>query len=140
MKRRAEKGKLSGGPRPYRYRWVTEPIDGKKVSHLEVIAAEAAVVVRMFADNISGVSRRALARRLSEDGNPDRERSTLVSGVGRQTAGEPLYEGFIRTTARSAGASIRRSSSRRCGTALRRSARELHGGREVAGRRAATCR
>ncbi len=56
MKRNAGERELSGGPRPYGYRWVGELIDGKEVSHLEVIPAEAAVVARMWTTSMGSRS------------------------------------------------------------------------------------
>jgi site-specific DNA recombinase len=54
-RRAAERGKIVGGPRPYGYVWVPELVDGRKVSHLEVVPTEAEVVRRMFNDTVNGV-------------------------------------------------------------------------------------
>jgi hypothetical protein len=95
-RRAAERGKLVGGPRPYGYRWVSELIDGRKVSHLQVVPAEAEVVKRIFTDTVNGVSQRALCRQLNKDGI----RSATGKAWGPATIGRllmnPLYKGMVR--------------------------------------------
>jgi DNA invertase Pin-like site-specific DNA recombinase len=92
LRRRAEKGKLCGGPRPYGLRWIG-PV-GEKV--LDVVPAEAEVVKRIFEDTVNGVSQRALTRLLNQEGIP------TVTGVpwGQASVGRilrnPLYKGMVR--------------------------------------------
>jgi hypothetical protein len=79
MKRRAQAGKATGGPRPYGYRYGT---DG-----LEVVPEEAEIVRRMFSELLAGRSICAIARDLQHDGIP-----TLRGGLWRQ----PTVSGILR--------------------------------------------
>lgn len=95
-RRAAERGKLVGGPRPYGFRWVPELVDGKKVSHLEVVPVEAEVVVRIFEATVSGVSQRALCRSLNADSIPSATgKSWGPASVGRLLM-NPLHMGMVR--------------------------------------------
>jgi DNA invertase Pin-like site-specific DNA recombinase len=97
MRRRAERGKLSGGPRPYGYRWVSELADdGRKVSHLEVVPAEAEIVRRMFTSIVNGVSQRELARQLNKEKIPTSTGKAWVQGTLSVLLTNPLYKGEIR--------------------------------------------
>jgi DNA invertase Pin-like site-specific DNA recombinase len=97
LKRRAEKGKVAGGWRIYGYRRFYE-LDGrgKAVSHLEIVKAEAEIIILIFKESCDGVSQRAIARRLTEKGIP-----TVKGGPWEQaTIGKilknPIYKGFVR--------------------------------------------
>jgi site-specific DNA recombinase len=97
LRRRAEqKGKLCGGPRPYGYRWVTEMIDNKRVSHLEQVPAEAEIVRRIFEDTCNGVSQRALTRLLNQEGVPTVTGVLWGQASVRRVLANPLYMGQIR--------------------------------------------
>lgn len=93
LRRRArDRGELAGGTRPYGYRW--QGARGEKTLIIDL--TEAVMVQRIFQDTINGVSQRALARRLIEEGVP------TVNGApwGQSTIGKivtnPLYKGLIK--------------------------------------------
>lgn len=92
MLRRAERGKLAGGPRPYGYWW----IGPKGEKSLEVVPAEAVVVLRIFRDYVNGVSQRALARDLTEEGIPTATGKTWQQSTIARLLANPIYKGAIR--------------------------------------------
>lgn len=86
LRRRAERGKLSGGIRPYGYRW-----EGPKMEkQLVIVPSEAAVVRRMFEDTLNGVSQRTLTRRLGEEGILTGTGSPWVQGTVSKLLRNPL--------------------------------------------------
>jgi DNA invertase Pin-like site-specific DNA recombinase len=95
-RRAAERGKLAGGPRPFGYRWHYELIDGRKVSSLELIPAEAEIVRRIFTDTINGCSQRAIARALQADAVPTASGKPWSQATITQILRNPLYVGRIR--------------------------------------------
>lgn len=88
MRRRAERGKLSGGPRPYGYRW--------SEGGLVVVPTEAAVVRRLFEQTTTGMSQRALARSLNNEGIQSASGKPWAQSTVAQLLANPLYKGFIR--------------------------------------------
>lgn len=64
MRRRAERGEWVGGHPPYGY------ASAGRYEPLSIVPAQAAVVRRIFADYATGVSQKALVRRLNEDKIP----------------------------------------------------------------------
>jgi DNA invertase Pin-like site-specific DNA recombinase len=97
LMRRAKRGKLAGGPRPYGYRWVARLDDqGRRVSHLVVVPVEAEVVKRIYAETIRGVSQRGLARVLTNEGVPTTSGSVWVQGTVSTLIRNPLYMGKVR--------------------------------------------
>jgi site-specific DNA recombinase len=96
-RRAAERGKLVGGPRPYGYRWVPELIDGRKVSHLEQVPAEAAVAKNdIFLATVNGMSQLAITRSLNERAVPTVRGGAWTQAAVRRVLTNPLYKGFIR--------------------------------------------
>jgi DNA invertase Pin-like site-specific DNA recombinase len=95
MRRRAERGKLAGGPRPFGYRWVGPKLE----KHLEVVPAEAEIVRRVYEDTMSGASQMALARALMQEGVPTAtgKRNWTQSSV-RNILVNQLYMGKVEQT------------------------------------------
>jgi len=92
MVRRAQRGKLAGGPRPYGYRW-----NGPRGEQsLVVVPAEAAVVRRVFEDFDSGMSQRAVERALNGEGIPTATGSEWFQGTIAKLLRNPLYVGKLR--------------------------------------------
>lgn len=89
MKRRAARGLPTGGPRPYGYRY------GENGAGLEVIAAEAAIVRRIFAEYIAGTAQLAITRNLRADGVPTARGGEWHQGTVRAILANPVYAGFI---------------------------------------------
>jgi len=97
MRRRAEqRGKLAGGPRPYGFRWRSELVDGRKVSHLEVVPEEAEVVRGVYLATINGMSQLAIARDLNTRGVPSTRGGQWTQGSLRNVLTNPLYVGRVR--------------------------------------------
>ncbi|HVM46276.1 MAG TPA: recombinase family protein [Candidatus Thermoplasmatota archaeon] len=96
MRRRAQRGKLAGGPRPYGYRWVPELIDGRRVSHLEPVPGEAEVVRDIFLSTVNGMSQMAIARSLNERGVPPVRAKHWTQSSVRRVLTSPLYRGAVR--------------------------------------------
>ena len=93
MRRRArDRGKLSGGIRPYGYRW-TGP---KAEKRLEVVPAEAEIVRRIFNDTIAGGSQMALARTLARERVPTMQGGAWLQATVGQMLRNPLYKGLVR--------------------------------------------
>jgi site-specific DNA recombinase len=89
MRRRArDRGKLSGGPRPYAYRWLEK--------ELEIVPAEVEVVRRLFQNSIDGVSQRALARQLNSEGVPTVSGRPWGQATIARILANPIYRGRIR--------------------------------------------
>jgi site-specific DNA recombinase len=88
MKRLAQAGRPSGGPRPYGYRY--------EVGELLVVDAEGVIVRRIFPEFAGGRSLSAIARNLYHEGVPTLRggpwRQSTVSGMLRN----PVYVGRIR--------------------------------------------
>jgi len=97
MRRRAaDRGKLAGGPRPYPYQWVSELIEGRKVSHLEVVPDEAEVVREVYRLTINGMSQMGIARDLNARRVPTLRAAQWTQGSVRKILTNPLYVGRIR--------------------------------------------
>jgi site-specific DNA recombinase len=103
-RRVAERKQFFGGRRPYGYRWASELIEGRKVSHLEVEPAEAKIVRRIFSEYLAGKSQRSIAIGLNDDHVPTLTGTnwyaTTVAGMlrnelyrGRLTIGGESFEG-----------------------------------------------
>jgi hypothetical protein len=75
---------------------VSELIDGRKVSHLEVVAAEAEVVRRIFEDICNGVSQRSIARALNAEGAPTSTGAPWSQSSVGAILRNPLYKGKVR--------------------------------------------
>ena len=89
LRRRArDRGKLSGGPRPYGYQWA----DGGLVQ----VPTEASIVRRLFEQTIAGMSQRALARSLNSEGVPSASGKPWAQSTIAQLLANPLYKGVIR--------------------------------------------
>jgi site-specific DNA recombinase len=88
--RRATNGMGNGGPRPYGYRYA-----GREAP-LQVVAAEAVIVQRVFAEFVAGASLMAIARALQAEGVPTLRakfwRHTTVSSILEN----PVYVGKVR--------------------------------------------
>ena len=104
LRRRAQRGQLPGGPRPYGYRWVGPK--GEKV--LEVVDPEAKVVERIYADTTTAsASARSPGRSTTRASH--RQRRLVGAGIIARILANPLYRGQVRHMARSTTASTRRS-------------------------------
>jgi hypothetical protein len=88
MRRRAERGKPNGGPRPYGYRYEN--------GGFVVVEAEAVIVRRIFRGFLAGRSLTAIARDLHREGLPTVRggswRQPTVSGIVRN----PEYAGWVK--------------------------------------------
>jgi hypothetical protein len=95
-RRAAERGKLVGGPRPFGYRWKAELVDGRKVSHLEIVRGEDDVVRRIYNDTLSGLSQMTIARALTAARVPTAtgKREWAQASV-RRVLVNPVYRGAI---------------------------------------------
>jgi site-specific DNA recombinase len=95
LRRRAERGGLAGGPRPYAYRWHAWIEDGKRLSELRVVPDEAKVVERIYLAATSGSSQLATAKALNHDGlTTSNGKPWRQCGV-RKILCSPLYMGKI---------------------------------------------
>jgi Recombinase/Resolvase, N terminal domain len=134
-RRAADRGKLSGGPRPYGYRW--EGPTGEKI--LVIVAAEAAVVIRIYVATIAGASQRALARSLNADRIPTvNGKAWLQATLGRLLA-NPIYRGQIRHAGQVYDGAHEAIITADLWDQQPRSARTPPAARVAAGRRARTC-
>ncbi len=98
LKRRAElRGKTSGGPRPYGYRWHSW-LDGsgKRQSELLQVPAEVPVVQRIFDEYLAGRSQKAIALHLNRDGIPSSTNTGWIQATIRKMIANPIYCGSIR--------------------------------------------
>jgi hypothetical protein len=134
-RRAADRGKLSGGPRPYGYRW--EGPTGEKI--LVIVPAEAAVVTASYVATIAGVSQRALARSLNADRIPTvNGKAWLQATLGRLLA-NPIYRGQIRHAGQVYDGAHEAIITADLWDQQPRSARTPPAARVAAGRRARTC-
>jgi hypothetical protein len=94
LRRRArDRGKISGGRRPYGYRWVGP--NGEKC--LVIVAGEAVVVRRLFEDTIAGISQMALARALNDEHVPTVHGGEWLQATIGVMLRNPLYRGLVRS-------------------------------------------
>ena len=97
LRRRAERGKLVGGTRPYGYRWVSELVDGRKVSHLEPVPEEVPIVREdIYLATVNGMSQLAITRALNERGAPTVRGGPWTQSAVRRVLTNPIYMGRIR--------------------------------------------
>ena len=93
MKRRAQRGRLNGGPRPLGYRWEHDPDgDGR---HLVIDEAEAVTVRRIYSEYVAGNGQRQIARGLIADGITAQRGGTWHQGTIAKILASPLYGGRI---------------------------------------------
>jgi site-specific DNA recombinase len=92
MRRRAERGKLCGGMRPYGYDWT----GAKGEKNLVVNKREAEVVRRMFQATLAGMSQRSLARRLTDEGITTATGKPWCQGTVGKILANPIYTGQLR--------------------------------------------
>ena len=94
MRRRArDRGKISGGIRPYGYRWQGEARD----KDLVIVPTEADVVRRMFNDTVANVSQMALAKALTAEGIPTVQGGEWLQATVGRVLRNPLYKGRVRS-------------------------------------------
>jgi DNA invertase Pin-like site-specific DNA recombinase len=87
MRRRAERGKLNGGQRPYGYRWDN--------GSLVVVAHEAKIVRRVYREFIGGKSQRLITRDLNRERIPA-ARTDWHQGTVSAILKNPIYTGRVR--------------------------------------------
>jgi site-specific DNA recombinase len=93
MKRRAQRGRHNGGPRPYGYQWERDP-DGEG-KRLAVHEPEAVVVRRIYAEYLAGRGQREIARGLIADGITAQRGGTWHQGTIARMLGNVLYAGHV---------------------------------------------
>jgi len=92
----AERGRRNGGPRPYGYRHVPCIIGGKPTSQVEIVAGEAAVILRMYRRYAEGVSQSTIARELNDDGIRTAQGAKWSQPHVSQILSNPIYRGMVR--------------------------------------------
>lgn len=92
----AERGRRNGGPRPYGYRHVPCIVGGKPTSRVEIVADEAAVVLRMYRRYADGASQSTIARELNDDGIRTAQGAKWTQPHVSQVLSNPIYRGMVR--------------------------------------------
>lgn len=92
-RRRAERGKHHGGPRPFGFRYVLDE-DGKRA--LAIKESEAAIVRRVYQEFIAGKSQRQIARDLVRDGVPTQRGAEWSQPIIAKVLRGELYAGRVR--------------------------------------------
>lgn len=85
---RARKGGWHGGPRPFGYDC---PPGGGLVEN----PAEAAIVRRIFAEYVAGISQRQIARNLNADGVRPKNAGLWIQGTLSNMLANPVYAGLV---------------------------------------------
>lgn len=85
--RKVAEGRYSGGPRPYGYAFGP--------AGLEIVAAEAEIVRRIFAEYVAGESMRAIANRLQDEGVPTARGGAWVTQRVRERLDSVIYRGDL---------------------------------------------
>lgn len=93
MKRRAERGQLTGGPRPYGFRW--QGPKGEKVPVL--VPEEAAIVRRVFAEFLAGRSQQSIQKALNAEGVKTANGGQWYQGTVGKLLANPLYMGCVQS-------------------------------------------
>ena len=105
MRRRAESGKLPGGPPPYGFRSAAElsadgrPLqtrDGRIVKSLEPVPEQVAVVERIFLEWVDGRPQQDIARGLNREGQRSRNGVQWRQCTIRRILTNPVYVGKLR--------------------------------------------
>jgi len=94
LRRRArDRGKLSGGPRAYGYRWVGERLEKR----LEVVPSEAEIAKNdIFLASVNGMSQLAITRALNKREIPTVRGGKWTQASVRRVLTNPLYMGQIK--------------------------------------------